>query len=233
MTRVRSVDEDSSHYERLLWKGAKKVKGSALLSVPITTACNRRCPDCCFHLGGPGFTGQHHDWDYFSHLASYVRGKFDTIVVGGGEPTIHPEFERITREFKDLFGCRALRLATNGARVRDYLHLMSEYEVIKLTSFPGTRPVADALVAADVTTVHYRTDAHLPWVPRPGHARPCPRGALAIYWEGRLYKCCVSPGVEGAQSIELTSNWRDELQLLPLPCDRCPFALRGEYPYAR
>ncbi|MFH1569078.1 MAG: hypothetical protein ABIL09_13865, partial [Gemmatimonadota bacterium] len=81
----------------------------------ITTRCDRRCPDCCVHIG------EHEPWDVdvgalraVGRLLGYVQ----TLVVTGGEPTLHHRFGGVAVAVSGAFNFGRLLLATNGATLR-------------------------------------------------------------------------------------------------------------------
>lgn len=56
--------------------------------VQITTVCNYKCPHCCFSCTEKG---KHMSIKTFKQVLKYIKGD-ENIVIGGGEPTIHPKF---------------------------------------------------------------------------------------------------------------------------------------------
>lgn len=73
------------------------------IQIDITNACNMRCSNCT------RFCGNHEkvffmDYDTFTRAVDSLDG-FDGVVgLIGGEPTLHPEFERIAGYMKEKFG---------------------------------------------------------------------------------------------------------------------------------
>lgn len=90
------------------WEG--KVASSIFIG-----GCNFRCSFC----HNPEFVVGHQDippvgW---SEIASHLedrRGWIDGVVIGGGEPTLSPEIEHLSREIKSL-GFK-IKLDTNGSQ---------------------------------------------------------------------------------------------------------------------
>ena len=56
--------------------------------VQITTVCNYKCPHCCFSCTEKG---KHMSIKTFKQVLKYIEGD-ENIVIGGGEPTLHPKF---------------------------------------------------------------------------------------------------------------------------------------------
>ena len=83
--------------------------------VEITSSCNLNCP-MCYAGSGPG--GKHLSFDEcraaIDRLVA-VEGRPEVLQLSGGEPTIHPEFERILE-----YGCQqpidVVMINTNGLR---------------------------------------------------------------------------------------------------------------------
>lgn len=83
--------------------------------VEITSSCNLSCP-MCYAGSGPG--GKHLSFDEcraaIDRLVA-VEGRPEVLQLSGGEPTIHPEFERILE-----YGCQqpidVVMINTNGLR---------------------------------------------------------------------------------------------------------------------
>ena len=75
--------------------------------------------------------------------------------------------------------------------------------------------------------VHAGVIDHMP--DRPGTGITCHRGesGTVSVVNGRMYPCCVAPGIKGAQSIEVSPTWREDIQDVPFPCDACRFSGRG------
>ena len=192
----------------------------SLVSVDLTTACNRSCPDCCCDI--PNRPSVHHPWEYFERLAPYIYG-VHRVHVTGGEPTAHPQFGEFIPRFKDLFGCQELTIYTNGFRVRENAAAMKCFDRIYATRYPDNTDAIQWLsdeFGAQVGDAVHVSRSHR------GGGRPCHRGLgdSATYSDGRMFPCCVGPGIPGAQSIELTGDWRDRLRSVPVPCEDCWFS---------
>lgn len=68
-------------------------KDMRIIQIDITNACPHRCSNCtrfCGHHEKPFFM----DFDTFKRAVDSMEGYVGTIGIMGGEPTLHPEFER-------------------------------------------------------------------------------------------------------------------------------------------
>ena len=73
------------------------------IQIDITNACNKRCSNCT------RFCGNHAenffmDFDTFKRAVDSLDGYDGVIGVMGGEPTLHPEFERFALYLKEKYG---------------------------------------------------------------------------------------------------------------------------------
>src|SRR5262249_40175805 len=82
----------------------------------ITSSCNLTCPLCYAH-SAPG--GEHLSYDDCCRAIDFLveyEGRPEILQVSGGEPTVHPEFERIFD-----YACRQpidiVMINTNGIRL--------------------------------------------------------------------------------------------------------------------
>lgn len=191
----------------------------------VTTHCNRACPDCCCgmprHALGPP---QHYDWPYFERAATFLRG-LEVLTITGGEATTHPQFGRILREFDSLFEPIELELMTNGCDLLRYRAEWFRVARIMITDFddPRSQAAIAAVRAWNPARLAVYPSEHVD-VNRRGSGAPCGRRTIAAYAAGRLYPCCVSPGIPGAASMEPARDWREALEQVPLACADCCFS---------
>ena len=192
----------------------------SLIGLDLTTACNRNCPECCCDI--PNRASVHHPWEYFEGLAPYIYG-VHRVHVTGGEPTAHPQFGEFVPRFKALFGCQELTIYTNGFRARENADAMKCFDKIYASRYPDNADAVRWLIdefGAQVSSGEHVSRSHR------GGGRPCHRGLrdAATYADGRMFPCCVGPGIPGAGSIGLSDDWEARLLDVPLPCGECWFS---------
>lgn len=194
----------------------------------LTSRCNLACPNCVYGVGrtAPVFEA---DWNYMLQAARWLNG-IDSIQISGGEPMLHPLFDEWSPRLKSLFSCRELSIETNATKAMEHENALRCYDVIKasryhpdingiqiewlLTKFPGKIEVSDTPIV------------HVPLDRRGFH--PCQRGLgeTAAYCNGKMYRCCVGPGPDGAVGIPIGLGWQQELLDARLPCEQCCFAVQ-------
>jgi len=188
----------------------------------ITTACNLQCPDCCQQMPRK-WPGEHESWASLERAARYLQGY--PLCVCGGEPTAHPDFARIAREFRELFRAPYMEVATNGYQVVEHgTDVMRCFDLIRVTDYPNA--ITQAAIAwcrqevPDLLRVegfrHIALKFH-------GNEHPCGREYFPIYSQGRVFPCCVATGFPDAESTALSSGWETRLPNLKLPCVDCVF----------
>lgn len=199
------------------------------LVVPITTLCNRRCPDCVYRIPKNGLGPRAHaSWEWFEFLAKWFKG-MPLVIVSGGEPTLHPEFDRISREFRKLFQTERLVCTSNGARVLRHADVVDCYDEWRIT------PYVDVFTQDAIEYLRRERPALLQSMPTPrvhmeavGGGKACVRRRILIAVGERLWPCCVGPGLHDAPSTDISEGWEERIQQVPLPCERCPFSLDAE-----
>ena len=73
------------------------------IQIDITNACNKRCSNCtrfCGNHNGSFFM----DFDTFKRAINSLEGYDGVVGIMGGEPTLHPEFERFITYLKEKTG---------------------------------------------------------------------------------------------------------------------------------
>lgn len=74
-----------------------------VIQIELTNACVHQCSNCtrfCGHHSKPFFM----EWPVFQKAVASMNGFKGTVGIMGGEPTLHPEFERFARHFGSNFG---------------------------------------------------------------------------------------------------------------------------------
>jgi organic radical activating enzyme len=88
--------------------------------IQITTKCNMTCQHCCYTCGPKG---KHMTRDTWQQALSYAAQCSESVAIGGGEPTCHPEFFDILKQAMDIF--YSVWLATNGKKTKAMYRLMN------------------------------------------------------------------------------------------------------------
>lgn len=84
--------------------------------VELTESCNLKCP-MCYSSSGPG--GKHQSFEEITRAIQRlieVEGRPEVLQLSGGEPTIHPEFERVL-DYAVAQPIDIVMLNTNGVRI--------------------------------------------------------------------------------------------------------------------
>jgi len=207
------------------------------VTIDLTTHCDRRCPECCLGIGINRVL-QHHPWEYFVNAAKFLHG-IHRVNLTGGEPTSHPQFRNFVPRFKELFGCELLTMSTDCLGLKAHATVIALHiDALDISLYDSRSD--DYAVSLDWIHV-FRGLTGLPLMPvnifdarlhlhisrdRRGSGAMCFRGEsdTVSYADGKLYGCCVAPGVDGAQGIELTADWRERIAEAPLPCRDCWFS---------
>ncbi len=199
------------------------------VTIEMTTHCNRRCPDCCAGVGINRVL-QHHDWEYFERAAKALHG-IERVNLTGGEPTAHPRFAEYVSRFKELFGCKRLTLSTNGYRVKQHIEVIKiHFDSVDFSDYGDNLSALRLLCWYGIEVNVYQAGLlGINFTPRSKRGtgscfRACAQSGMVAYADGKLYGCCVAPGITGAQGIDLWANWRDIIETAKLPCADCWFA---------
>lgn len=81
----------------------KSPQNMNVIQIEITNACSHRCANCsrfCGHHKAPFFT----DFETFKKAVDSMKGFSGVVGIMGGEPTLHPEFEKFVTYYKEHFG---------------------------------------------------------------------------------------------------------------------------------
>ena len=209
--------------------GGLTMKRWSNLMVALTTECSRACPHCCYHVGSAGVDSRPATWAELERFAARVRETVDRVgwlYAGGGEPTLHPDFGRVLREFKAMFRADRLCVQTNGARILEYADQLGDVARVRLTMFPGNRAVARELQPILRDRLILRENKHSEVVGHPGFGQAChsQRPHTVTYWDGRVYRCCMGPGLPEAAWCSVEEMTVERVASLEMACYSCPFA---------
>lgn len=78
----------------------KSPQDMRIIQIDITNACIHTCSNCtrfCGHHKKPFFM----DWETFRRAVNSLKGYKGTVGIMGGEPTLHPQFERFVRYIEE------------------------------------------------------------------------------------------------------------------------------------
>lgn len=154
------------------------------INLDLTTACNYRCDHCIDWdiLNSP----VRHDWDRLQdslrHMAA--TGLKSVILIGGGEPTVHPKFGDCVRLCKEL-GLQ-VAVVSNGSRnqvIYEVFDLFDEHDWVRLSLDSGTNETFKRMhnPVKDITL-----DEICSWIPKFRDKNPKPQVGFSyiIVWEG-------------------------------------------------
>lgn len=192
------------------------------VSLDLTTACNRKCSECCCNI--PNRQAKHYSWDELENLARKIHG-VKRIHLSGGEPTSHPQFGEFVPKLKLLFGCELLTIWTNGFSARENAAVFGCFDTIYVTRYEDNHEVVEWLVN-NYGAIVGDGSAHVNRAHR-GGGLVCVRGrssAVAVSIDGRMFPCCVGPGIPGAESMVPCDGWETKILDVPLPCGECWFS---------
>lgn len=209
------------------------------IALPITTICNRDCPECPAHRkkGEPSFG--HVPLDTIKRYGETL-GHFYRLEVSGGEPTLHPDFPYLAENWHNLFDCDEVMLLTNGRFPDSYLQYLPLHERVYTTHYnekfaarhggpvntADVRRVGDYLFAYPKTIFHpQEMDGHVPIGSGPYSGR-CMFGYeksdMVSVFEDRIYGCCTAWQLPyRGEGIPVTKDWRDHLGEIEIPCGFC------------
>lgn len=210
------------------------------VSLEMTTACDRACPECCCNI--PHRPAVHHPWEYFEAAAKVIYG-VERVHLSGGECTYHPQFAEFVPKFKELFGCKRLSMVTDGWGVTKHdVTLARHVNQIHFTRY-GNKPAAEATLrylesAFGIELLIFDAGPKMAnFTPRSaiGGGKPCFRAwwlsGQVAYADGKLWGCCVAPGIEGAKGVVFAnfSAMEETEEFLRVaipnpPCERCWFS---------
>jgi hypothetical protein len=196
------------------------------VQILITTVCDRRCADCCQSIPRKA-PGRHGTWEEFEHAAKYLHGY--PLTICGGETTMHPEFKRIAREFRQMFKAPYMEVMSNGYGIIEHGDVLDFFNMVRITRYPS-KSTKDAIAwAREHIPGRVRTEieTHIP-LDHIGRGEPCFRRHAPIYSQGWLYPCCVATGFEDAASIHLSDDWLEQIESTALECSRCIFSSQGD-----
>lgn len=202
----------------------------------MTDKCNLCCVDCCCNV-----PQQCNRWEadlpYLANAAEHMRGKIDWVQMTGGEPLMNSKIDQLVPVMRDLFQIRRLTMETNGFLVDRHPGVVDCLDDFYVTHYDARVFRYSVDKGVDNTLIlerlrerygHKCNIVHPMHIPRSKSPTGvvCGRGTsnVASYWQGKVYPCCVAPGIHGSLTTELSSGWEDRVRDLPPPCHKCWFS---------
>ena len=97
----------------------------------ITSKCNMNCQHCGFSCNRKGM---HMEWETFVNAIQFMRDRDNgTMIIGGGEPTLHSRFFDILKICLDDFDY--VWMATNGSKTKVMYRLANIMDNCDIESF--------------------------------------------------------------------------------------------------
>lgn len=211
------------------------------INLGLTTLCTMRCPNCSLSMNevrSKGL-GRHVDPVLIQRDAQLMQG-LRRVHVTGGEPTMHPNFRSIIPLLREWFNCELLTIETNGFGYQKYRDLFRLFDRVFITHYvkdaiypnspdnssiieQAQQDLGEALIQ-EAPVIHERYHSLLI---AGEDVQPCSKwhspGLPAGWYEGRLYSCCVTYGIDRNLGIPVTLSWREDIQKQPMGCERCLF----------
>ncbi len=108
------------------------------LEIAITDFCNLTCNFCS---QGTPLQKDKLRMTY-DQIKNYIKlaiknNEIDIIKLSGGEPTMHPDFRKICKIIKKNQSKKIFQLASNGIKMKKYLHDLIVFDQIDLTHYPN------------------------------------------------------------------------------------------------
>lgn len=123
-----TIDEHSKQYKIYSSFGEKFPQ---ILHIELTGACNFHC-DHCYKNANP--QNKYIDYEQLiSLIYKPLINKTQVVHLTGGEPTLHPDFEKIVKRFHDTY---TLQLTTNGTNIAQYpISLFKNFQAIDISLY--------------------------------------------------------------------------------------------------
>jgi hypothetical protein len=171
---------------------------------------------------------KHLDLETIQKYGRRIYEHFNIIKLTGGEPTLHPQIKEIIIGMKEWTGCKELYIETNGVN----LPLLEEMEYyldkIIITryneaTYPGC-PSNEKEISKFMNSSKVTITSPIHEVEHDGGGHICQRIGIQSIFNGKIYPCCASPGIEGFEGVPLEKGWEKSLQYTPPPCFKCRFS---------
>mgnify|MGYP001214112868 CR=1 FL=1 len=227
------------YYYRTIIQKKKLYRNPTYLEIAITDFCNLTCSLCsqATPLQNDKKTMSFNEIERISKF--FKPYEFDRIKISGGEPTLHPEFAKISRHLNNLFPAEKYILATNGKKLKKYINDVDIYDVIDLTNYPGLNDKTyQELLEFDLPYVNQSKEEYTELddvnlknnTHKKNIYKSCSFTFTKKIVQSRIYACCISFGQSIRQnfdrnqvSVPIDKNWRENIRKLELEshCRNC------------
>lgn len=176
------------------------------INLDLTTACNYAC-DHCIDWDTLNSGINHDDASLRESLATMAaRGLRSVILIGGGEPTVHPRFAAMVAFLKDLG--LAVAVVSNGSRNERILDVAGRLEGrdwVRLSLDAGTDATFQAMHRPKKPV---SLEEICGWIPRIKARNAAPRLGFSyvICWEGSERGAHAPPVVDNVDEIPLAAR---------------------------
>jgi wyosine [tRNA(Phe)-imidazoG37] synthetase (radical SAM superfamily) len=176
------------------------------INLDLTTACNFACDHCIdWDILNSGIS--HEDEPLRASLAHMAaHGMRSVILIGGGEPTVHPRFREIVRFLKGLG--QQVAIVSNGSRndrILDIVDVLDEQDWIRLSLDSGTdatfqtmhkpkKPITLEAICAGIPLIRARNPE-----PRIGFS-------YVIVWDGAQRAADAPKALENIEEMALAAR---------------------------
>lgn len=215
------------------------------IQIPIVSICNRRCPHCCARDQLTWYNKNIEHVEIELNELQFVGatiGSISRIEITGGEPTMHSKFEEITKKLPDIFDCKHFMLVSNGWLFKKdptKLPLLLSYQEVLITHYGddfskehgGNSNTNEVEIIKEFIKKEGHPNfraielkRHVPHIGPPYKGNPCDQfySSMISYHKGYLYGCCVAWSLPyQGKGIPLTSDWRENLYKIDVPCEHC------------
>jgi MoaA/NifB/PqqE/SkfB family radical SAM enzyme len=163
--------------------------------IQITTVCNMHCAHC-------GFSCEHNG-EYMSRKVWMTALRLyhgDTLVMGGGEPTLHPDFDRMLKEVVATYEWNyhwlksKPSIVTNGTHKQRSLYLLQLTLESKIDAYLSYDQYHNMNMVDDEVFVKYETNNRL-WGYKERQPSSIVKSGRGRNIEGTLYECLCPTNV--------------------------------------
>jgi hypothetical protein len=155
------------------------------INLDLTTACNYRC-DHCIDWDILNSKWKHDEDDLRASLAQMAaRGMRSVILIGGGEPSVHPRFVEFVKFLKELdLKIAIVSNGSHGDKLLEVAPYLEKDDWIRLSLDSGSNDLFRTMHKPVDKTL--TLDAICEWIPKIKAANPKPRIGFSyiIVWEG-------------------------------------------------